>query len=221
MRPSATALAGVSALLTSAERFEWSLRRWSVMTDQSILDPRPVSIADLDASAERADLGLLQVYSQRAQQMFGFARRLGLSDEDAADAVQETMLRLWRELEAGAQISDPEAWAFRALYRLAIDVHRLRRRLHGLIDRLGSRAVATEDRTGSGDPAQTLDVDSIWREVDRLPERQRAVLYLRYRADLPYERIGFALSITPGAARGHASTGLATLRLRLSQEGKP
>jgi RNA polymerase sigma-70 factor (ECF subfamily) len=191
------------------------------MTDQSTLDPGVVSVAGLDASAEQADLGVRQIYSGRAQQMFGFARRLGLSDDDAADAVQETMLRLWRELESGTQVADPEAWAFRALYRLAIDGHRLRRRLHGLIDRMGSRAMATEGRTGSGDPAQTLEVDSIWREVDRLPERQRAVLYLRYRADLPYERIGLALSITPGTARGHASTGLATLRLRLSQEGEP
>ncbi len=37
-------------------------------------------------------------------------------------------------------------------------------------------------------------------------------------ADLPYERIGLALGITPSAARGHASTGLATLRRRLDTE---
>jgi predicted dehydrogenase len=35
-----------------------------------------------------------------------------------------------------------------------------------------------------------LEVDSIWQAVDRLPERQRTVLYLRYRADLSFERIG-------------------------------
>lgn len=190
------------------------------MTDQSILDPGAVSVTVLDVSTDRADLGVRQLYSRRAQQMFGFARRLGLADEDAADAVQETMLRLWRELESGTRIVDPDAWAFRALYRISIDGHRLRRRLHDLMDRLGSRAAADGGRAESGDPALTLDVDAIWREVDRLPERQRAVLYLRYRADLPYERIGVALSITPGAARGHASTGLATLRLRLSKEAE-
>jgi RNA polymerase sigma factor (sigma-70 family) len=69
-----------------------------------------------------------------------------------------------------------------------------------------------------GDPARRVEVDAVWQAVDRLPERQRAVLYLRYRADLPYERIGLALGITPGAARGHASTGLGTLRRRLHVE---
>jgi RNA polymerase sigma-70 factor (ECF subfamily) len=187
------------------------------MTDQSILDGA-VAISASDTAAEAVDLRIRQVYDRRAQQMFGFARRLGLADEDASDAVQETMLRLLRELDTGSRIADPEAWAFRALYRLIIDSHRLRRRLLGLVERLSSRAAARSDRSESGDPAQLVAVASIWREVDRLPERQRAVLYLRYRADLPYERIGLSLSITPGAARGHASTGLATLRRRLSQE---
>jgi DNA-directed RNA polymerase specialized sigma24 family protein len=51
-----------------------------------------------------------------------------------------------------------------------------------------------------------------------LPERQRAVLYLRYRADLPFERVGFVLGITSSAARSHATNALATLRRRLGQE---
>ena len=191
------------------------------MTDRSILEPVAVTaVRTAEGAAAPADADLRGVYGRRSQDMFGFGRRLGLSDEDASDAVQETMLRLWRELDAGVEVLDPDAWAFRTLYRLAIDHHRFRRRLLGLMDRLGSRAGSGDRRYGDGDPAQSLDVDAIWGEVDRLPTRQRAVLYLRYRADLPYERIGLALSITPGAARGHASTGLATLRRRLGEEAE-
>lgn len=151
--------------------------------------------------------------------MFGFARRLGLGDEEASDSVQETMLRLWRELDSGAQIADPDAWAFRTLYRLAIDSHRLRQRLRGLVDRIGGGlAGATDGSHLDGDLGRRIETDAVWQAVDRLPERQRAVLYLRYRADLPYDRIGLALGITPSAARGHASTGLGTLRQRLHDE---
>ena len=155
------------------------------------------------------------LYRRRAQEMFGFARRLGLADEDASDAVQETMMRLWRELESGAEIRDPDAWAFRALYRLGMDSHRLRRRLAGLSERLLSVGVSRPQL--DGDPARRVETDAVWQAVDRLPERQRAVLYLRFRSDLPYERIGLALGISAGAARGHASTGLATLRRRLGE----
>jgi RNA polymerase sigma-70 factor, ECF subfamily len=185
----------------------------------------------IDQAAPTATAGLLShegagcerivqlLYQRRSQEMFGFVRRLGLGDEDASDAVQETMLRLWRELDSGTEIADPDAWAFRALYRLGIDSHRLTRRIKGIVDRVGSRLAVAGDRgRNDGDPARGIEVDAVWHAVDRLPERQRAVLYLRYRADLPYERIGLALGITPSAARGHASTGLATLRRRLDNE---
>jgi RNA polymerase sigma factor (sigma-70 family) len=58
----------------------------------------------------------------------------------------------------------------------------------------------------------------VWGEVDRLPERQRAVLYLRYRADLTFDAIGGVLGITASAARSHASQAIRTLRLRLAGE---
>ena len=172
----------------------------------------PLSVPD--AGSERT---VHLLYQRRSQEMFGFARRLGLGDEEASDAVQETMLRLWRELDSGAQIVDPDAWAFRTLYRLGIDSHRLTRRLQGLVERMGGGLAGGRAHV-DGDPARRVEVDAVWQAVDRLPERQRAVLYLRYRADLPYERIGLALGITPGAARGHASTGLGTLRRRLHVE---
>jgi len=169
-----------------------------------------------DAGCERT---VQLLYQRRSQEMFGFARRLGLGDEEASDAVQEAMLRLWRELDSGTQIADPDAWAFRTLYRLGIDSHRLTRRLQGLVERMGGGLAGASGRAHlDGDPARRVEVDAVWQAVDRLPERQRAVLYLRYRADLPYERIGLALGITPGAARGHASTGLGTLRRRLHVE---
>jgi RNA polymerase sigma-70 factor (ECF subfamily) len=196
----------------AAERLAGLPRLLGVMTDRLL----PVGVAEAMASEGDCERAVQLLYRRRAQEMFGFARRLGLSDEDASDALQETMLRLWRELDSGAGIADPEAWAFRALFRLAMDSHRLRRRLRGLAERL--RTGGAGSRPGGGDPAARVEVDAVWQAVDALPERQRAVLYLRYRADLPYERIGLTLSITPSAARGHAATGLATLRRRLRDE---
>ncbi len=189
-----------------------------MIADSAFSIGETVALGDSEVDNERA---LQMLYQRRSQEMFGFARRLGLADDDASDAVQETMLRLWRELDSGTDVADPDAWAFRVLYRLAIDDHRLRGRIRQLADRLRAPRSAGESRLLDDDSAQRIEVDEVWRAVDRLPERQRAVLYLRFRADLPYERIGAALSISPSAARGHASTGLATLRRRLSQEDRP
>ena len=162
---------------------------------------------DTPLSAERivADLEL-----DHGQRMFGFVRRQGLSDTEAQDAVQETLLRLFRELRAGQPIDNPRAWAFRALYRLAMDEHRQRRRLTLITGRV--------ERQDLPEAAPTGDRVAVWGAVDRLPLRQRQVLYLRYRADLPFEEIARVIGITASAARSHATQAMATLRDRLARE---
>jgi RNA polymerase sigma-70 factor (ECF subfamily) len=141
------------------------------------------------------------------QAMFGFVRRLGLSDQSAEDCVQEVLLRLTAQLANGVLIVDPRAWAFRAAYRLAMDEHRLSRRLRLIAGRLRPPPPV--------DPGADLDAAAVWAEVDRLTPRQRQVLYLRFRADLTFDQVGVTLGITSAAARSHATVGLQTLRVRL------
>jgi RNA polymerase sigma-70 factor, ECF subfamily len=152
------------------------------------------------------------VHRRRGQDLFGLCRRLGLNDDEANDAVQETFLRLWHESLSGVVIADPEGWAFRVAYRLAMDQHRLGRLARSVADRLASTWNARDQL----DPADRL---SVWAAVDRLPPRQRAVLYLRYRADLPYDRIAAVMGITANGARNDASAAIASLRRRLVLEG--
>ena len=147
------------------------------------------------------------VHARRGRELFGLCRRLGLDEDEANDAVQETFLRMWNESSRGVAILDPDGWAFRVAYRLAMDHHRFVRLARSVTDRLSTRP----DREDV-DPADRL---SVWAAVDRLPPRQRAVLYLRYRADLSYDRIGTVMGITANGARNDASVATAALRRRL------
>lgn len=155
---------------------------------------------------------LVRLEARHGQAMFGFVRRLGLSDEHAQDCVQEAFARLWAEMDRGTSIRDPKAWAYRAAYRLAMDEHRLRRRVAGLVGLLGDRM------TRATVPADHSDRIAVWGEVDRLPTRQRQVIYLRYRADLPFEDIGVVLGMSASAARSHATQATQALRTRLRPE---
>ena len=157
------------------------------------------------------------VHARNGQQLFGFARRLGLTDDEADDVTQEALLRLWRALRGTAVIDDPAAWAFRATYRLAMDRHRLARRWQALAGVL--RGAESEAAGLAEPPAGADELIAVWTEVDRLPVRQRQVLYLHYRADLTFEAIGTVLAIEPSSARGHASRGVARLRERLAGGG--
>jgi RNA polymerase sigma factor (sigma-70 family) len=168
-------------------------------------------VIELESTMDDADRVVVDIEQRHGQALFGFVRRLGLTDEQARDAVQEALLRLWTALRGGASIENPRAWSYRAIYRLAMDQHRLGRRLRLLSGRLDL------GRRTTSDPADSMsDRLAVWSEVDQLPIRQRQVLYLRYRSDLSFEEIGQVLGITASAGRSHATQAMATLRRRLT-----
>ena len=164
---------------------------------------------DLRAAAEASGRRVVEhAYADHATALVGLALRLGLDEDEAWDTVQEAFIRLWRGLCAGEEVRDPRAWLATATYRLAMDRHRLARRIRDL--RLRLLPPATTQLTEGSDRL------AVWTAVDRLPGRQRAALLLRYRLDLSFEHVGEAMGITPGAARTLASRGLAALRAELA-----
>ena len=174
--------------------------------------PDPTHVAPL-GSHTLESAAVTDVHDRRGRELFGLCRRLGLDEDEANDAVQEAFLRMWAESARGTTIVDPEAWAFRVTYRLAMDHHRLGRMLRSLTDRLSG----VEEREDL-DPADRI---AVWAAVDKLPPRQRAVIYLRYRADLSYDRIATVMGMTANGARNDASAATATLRKRYASEEGP
>jgi RNA polymerase sigma factor (sigma-70 family) len=175
-------------------------------------------VTTIRAEAQRVQQGvrdeawdvIVALDREHGQKLYVYALRLGVDASRAADLVQEALLRLWRELGRGTTIASREAWTYRALSRLAMDEHRLHRRIAGLVTRLSERTVHA-----------VMEIDAtervaIWAQVDRLPGRQRQVVYLRYQADLSFEEIGQVMGIEPGAARSYATAAHRTLRSKLT-----
>lgn len=165
------------------------------------VDATRSSAADIVSAMEHED----------GQALFGFARRLGLSAVEADDAVQETLVKVYVELRRGVAILNPRAWAFRACYRLCMDHHRRSSRQRRAIER-------TDPPSMAGRGPDVDDAFALWAEVDRLPARQRQVLYLRYAVDMSFGDVAATLGITASAARSHDTQARATLR-RLFEAG--
>jgi RNA polymerase sigma factor (sigma-70 family) len=178
----------------------------------SAFDP-PAHINSVDSltGTDQLRAAIVNLQVDRGAELWGLARHLGLSPDEADDAVQETLVRLWAALRDGQDIQRMDAWAFRALYRLAMDRHRWQRRVRLLAERVG----AQPQRQSGVDHADRM---AIWEAVEGLPERQRLAIYLRYRADLPYEEIGAILGIAPPSARSNVSRALDALRVELGEE---
>lgn len=181
------------------------------MITSTTLDPMTQALPASPAETDPHRTEIVALHADRGRELWGLARHLGLSPDEADDALQETLIRLWAALRDGAAIERPDAWAFRAMYRLAMDRHRWRRRVRLLADRLGAQPA----RRSGVDVADRL---AIWEAVEALPKRQRLAVYLRYRADLPYEEIGAILGIAAPSARSNVSRALDALRVALGEE---
>ncbi|MCA2177130.1 SigE family RNA polymerase sigma factor [Nonomuraea glycinis] len=122
--------------------------------------------------------------------------------DDAADLVQEALLKLsdtWRRVR---NKDNPEAYVRTIMARQHISWWRRRRREH-LTDDVPEGSYTDRHATGE-----------LWRELASLPRKQRTVLVLRYFEDLPDQEIADILGISCGTVRSQAFRALQTLRVR-------
>jgi len=113
--------------------------------------------------------------------------------EDIAQDVLAEMARRWDSLDT------PDAYLQRALSNASWNWKRRRR--------TADRKLPLVARPGSEAPV----FDELADAVARLPFRQRAVVVLRYYADLSEAEIADALGCRPGTVKSLASRALATL----------
>lgn len=78
----------------------------------------------------------------------------------------------------------------------------------------GETPTAELPELADADPTRALDDrEELWRAMERLPRRQRAVLVLRYFEDLTEAQIADVLGISIGTVKSQASKALARLRI--------
>jgi RNA polymerase sigma factor (sigma-70 family) len=122
------------------------------------------------------------------------------------DVFQETMIAALRAYDT---LEDPAAvrsWLFSIAARKAIDSHRAASRAPVP---LADPEKVSSDR--APDPAEAVDGE-LWRDVARLPDKQRQAVALRFIADLSHREIGEAMGTSEAAARRNVFEGVRRLR---------
>ena len=125
--------------------------------------------------------------------------------ESAHDVVQDGFAQAFQR-RAQYRGGSLEAWVWRIVARLALDLRRSRRPTEPLEESLDVALIPSE-----GDP-------ELAAAVRALAPRRRLVVFLRYYADLPYEEIARVAGIEPGTVAATLAHAHADLRGALSTE---
>ncbi len=151
---------------------------------------------------------------QRGAALTRYAWLLTGNQDDAADLVQDALVRTFGRVRNGFTISSAEAYVRRTILNGFLDTTR-RRTLWRRVAHLQVQPPAQE----SAAPGTEMRLD-LWRELDKLTPRERACVVLRYYEDLLVDDIAEQLGISAGAVKRYLSDGLGKLAVALG-DGSP
>lgn len=125
------------------------------------------------------------------------------SDADQAeDIVSEAFAKVYRQWQAG-RVEDVGAYLRRAVANTANS--KLRRRY---LERREAARRTGDDRGVRTVDDDAADRDAVWQALQRLPDKQRAAVVLRYYEDLSVEETAAVLGVSEGTVKSQVSRGL-------------
>ena len=175
------------------------------------------SDAELVAQARRGDEAAFEQLVLRHQRyVFNLAYRVLGDYAEAEDVTQEAFVRVWRGLSSFRGQARFTTWLYRIVHNLCLN------RLPGLQRELLHTEPLEEVLADPGpSPADLFAVREqmvfLHAQLDRLPEKYRLVLTLRYLQHLSYDEIAAALEMPMGTVKTHIHRARRLLRERLSQ----
>jgi RNA polymerase sigma-70 factor (sigma-E family) len=150
----------------------------------------------------------------RGPALVRFARLLTGDNHRAEDLVQDVLAKAYAKWRRVSRTDSPDLY----VRRMLVNAH------HSWWRRRSNREVASAvpvDAPGPDSCDQAAERDAMWRLVAELPDRQRAVVVLRYYEDLDDAAIAEILQCSSATVRTHARRALIALRAVLPDRALP
>jgi RNA polymerase sigma factor (sigma-70 family) len=159
---------------------------------------------------------LCQAYAAR---VYKFAQLISADSANAEDLAQDALERAIRGLQTfDSTKGEIEGWLWRIVVNAGRNAGRIARRQRLIFEVLVDRWSPEERFVEIGDRLMTEEVIDAIRALSR---RHRAVLALRFGADLSYRQVGQALGVSEAGALMATRRALAILRNLLSEGVQP
>lgn len=144
--------------------------------------------------------------------VFRFAKRLLVSTEEAEDATQEVMVRLWNKKETLVNYNSVEALAMTMTKNFCLDQLKSKRASN-------LQLVHSNYRDNQVGVDQQLEAKDSWNWVEKmineLPEQQRLIIQMRDIEEFEFTEIAAVLEMNETAVRVALSRARKTIREQL------
>ena len=145
--------------------------------------------------------------------LFRLAKRLLVSTEEAEDATQEVMLKLWNKNEILSQYNSVEALAMTMTKNYCLDELKSKRAQNLQI------VHSNFEENNSGLQKNIEDLDTLgWVQkiIDNLPEQQKIIIQLRDIEQMEFDQIAEITDMNPTAVRVALSRARKTIREKIN-----
>ncbi len=152
------------------------------------------------AEGHNPEPGFGERIAENQRRVFQIAYSILGNSADAEDAAQEAFLRAYQKFASLREAEKFRPWVNRIVFRLALNRQRdYRRRLAR--DTAWQVTETPVMADGAKDAEQLVMLDRLRREIERLPEKLRAVLQLSLVEEMEAADVGAMLGIPAGTVR--------------------
>jgi RNA polymerase sigma-70 factor (ECF subfamily) len=171
---------------------------------------------------QRAFAEIVDMYQER---LYHMAYRMLYNRQEAEDVVQDTFLRVYRNLERYDDSMKFSTWIYRIATNLCIDRLRKRKPVYSLdaesadhegLD--GYAMIPSDDRTPESELLLSDTQRIIHQAIETLPAKYKTVMVLRYLQDMSLQEIGDVLDMPVTTVKTRVHRGREFLRKKLEHK---
>lgn len=202
-------------MATSATKDSWMAPERQGVDDLTQLADGEL-VARCLGAGQRFDGAFAALYARHADRVFGFLLGLTRSREAAEDALQETFVRVHRSLERFDARRDLPAWLLQIARYVAIDAHRVERKVKRLEEAVSSGVRPAADPVPE-DAASHERQELVQQVLAELDMDDRALLLLRHHHDLTFQAIGEIVDCSARTAQNRVEAAARRFQKALSR----
>jgi RNA polymerase sigma-70 factor (ECF subfamily) len=149
---------------------------------------------------ESRNYGFNLLIRQYQQQVYWLIRRMVIDHDDTDDLVQETFIKVWKNLDSFRSDAKLYTWIFRIATNEALSfLNKKKRKM--MIPLIHYDRVLAEKLTDGHDFTGDEIQKKLYKAMLTLPEKQRLVFQMKYFDEMKYEEMSEVLSTSVGALK--------------------